>query len=182
MWLLVNLGYGFFVGTDPVKLGERTLLAMKVTSVVDVKQLRPNVCHCKVKIYGIAPFYLSCIYVPPSSAYRLAFWNWISTTSQSFDGPWLIIGGCNETFCFEDKLSSTSSSSIVCPSFCSVLTWQHCLILPKKVSLLLGPITRKKIDWLWRNWIEQFLVILGYILFHFHTSKCLALLRMIIVH
>ena len=94
---LVNLGYESFVGTDAVNLGGGTLLAWTRAMVVDVIELCPSVCHCKVKINGLTPFYyLSCVYGPPNASFRQNFWNWISSSAQSIDSPWLLIGDFNE--------------------------------------------------------------------------------------
>ena len=70
---LVNLSYVSFVGTDAVNLGGGTILAWKGSMTVNVIELNPSVCHCKVQITGMTPFYLSCVYGPPLASSRHFF-------------------------------------------------------------------------------------------------------------
>ena len=104
---LVNLGFSSFVGTDAINSGGGTTIAWLPFFSVEILELSPHVCHCKVSRLGNSfSCYLSFVYGPPNSSDHHLLWDWFQYISITTNLPWLIVGDFNQIYSFKDKSNS----------------------------------------------------------------------------
>jgi hypothetical protein len=110
---------GFFLMTQFAPAGSSGGLVLTWRPGVELECFITNKNHISAWCYSDPPYnpwILSCIYGPPDSRDKLAFWDSFTSVGEGFVSPWLCIGDLNYVLDQSEKLGGRPvASSSHCP-------------------------------------------------------------------